>query len=246
MPSFLHHFFHNETNGNSEQGLAKIPKNIEDWPDEWKNIEYKKYHLFQPVPLPPTGTSLFNELLAKRRSSEGYISENQMTLSALAHILYCGYGLQGISENENRTKNRTVPSAGQRYPLEIYPILFKSIDTCGVGVYHYGVKDHILEPIVLDTFSKEEIFSFAPFKWLMEANGMICISGVFNRAIDKYGSRGYRYILLEAGHVAQNMLLAATENQLNIVPVGGTNEETIEKRIGLTVSNERIVYTLFF
>jgi SagB-type dehydrogenase family enzyme len=74
---------------------------------------------------------------------------------------------------------------------------------------------------------------------------MICIASVFHRTIGKYGSRGYRYILLEAGHVAQNMLLAGTEKDMNIIPIGGVDEDVIERTLGLGSPKERVVYTLF-
>ena len=71
------------------------------------------------------------------------------------------------------------------------------------------------------------------------------MTGLFKRTTSKYGSRGYRFVLLEAGHVAQNMLLAGTEKGVNLIPVGGTNENVIEGMMGLGTLEERIVYTLF-
>lgn len=245
MLAFLHKFFHNETNDRTEKGIVRIPKDKNDWPEEWKKIAYKKYALFKSIFLPRTEGFLFKKILSKRRSSVGYILGNKITLPIVSYIFQCGYGLQADIAEKGRKETRTVPSAGQRYPLEIYFFLFRGIDGCKSGIYHYGVKDHSLEPVVFETFSREDILSFSPLEWLKDTNGMICMTGVFNRITDKYGSRGYRYILLEAGHVAQNMLLAGTENSVNIIPIGAINEEKIEKKLGLGISNERVVYTLF-
>jgi SagB-type dehydrogenase family enzyme len=154
--------------------------------------------------------------------------------------------LQADINEKGRKENRTVPSAGKRYPLEIYLFLFRDIDGCRQGIYHYGVKNHALEPVVFEKFSQEDILSFSPYEWLKDTNGMICITSIFDRMINKYGSRGYRYILLEAGHVAQNMLLAGTEDGINIIPIGAVNEEEVEKKIGLNTGDERVIYTLFF
>jgi SagB-type dehydrogenase family enzyme len=166
-------------------------------------------------------------------------------LSNLAYILKCGYGLQGNSENESRRENRTVPSGGKRYPLEIYVFLFKEIDGCKEGIYHYGILRHTLEPILIKRFSKSDIMALTPFEWLQGANGMICITSVFGRAVNKYGSRSYRYILIEAGHAAQNMLLAGTENAIDMIPIAGVNESEIERILGLSSLQERAVYALF-
>lgn len=246
MDTFLYKFFHNETSDRSEKGLVKVPKDRNDWPEAWKRVVYKKYNLFKPISLSRSEGFLFKEILSKRRSSERYVSDNKLTLAKLSSILRCGYGLQGCPEEEERAVTRTVPSAGRRYPLEVYVFLFKPIDACEPGVYHYGVENHVFEPVVFRRFSQEEISFFSPqLKWLQDMNGMICMTGVFDRTINKYGSRGYRYILLEAGHVAQNMLLAATENSINIIPIGGTDENEIEKILGLNSLDERVVYTLF-
>jgi SagB-type dehydrogenase family enzyme len=244
MASFLYHFFHNETNDRTERGLVQIPKNEDEWPKEWKVVDYKRYILFRPTALPIVESSLFS-LLSKRRS-RGKIFEGEITLKKLAHILRCGYGLQFPGSTGDRSENRTVPSAGKRYPLEIYPILFRDIDGCKAGIYHYGVREHMLEPVTFDIVNREKLKSYVYQEWLADAAGMICISAVFGRVTKKYGSRGYRYALLEAGHVAQNMILAGTENGCDMLPVGGANEVDFERHIGLTNSNERIVYTLFF
>lgn len=244
MAAFLYQFFHNETNDRTEKGLVKIPEDVEDWPEEWKKVEYKRYLLLKSIPLPKTETGL-TELLFKRRGDKETVLANRVTLPVLAHILKCGYGLQEVLD-VGRKERRTVPSAGQRYPLEIYPILFKDIDGCSAGTYHYGVQDHRLEPVVLDALRRDEILSYVHHEWLADVTGVICISAIFDRMTAKYGSRGYRYSLLEAGHVAQNMLLAGTEKEISLIPIGGANEGDFERKIGLMDSNERVVYMLFF
>ncbi|MBP6889308.1 MAG: SagB/ThcOx family dehydrogenase [Candidatus Moranbacteria bacterium] len=244
-PSFLYAFFHNETVDRSEKGLVNVPKDPRDWPEEWKKIEYKTYHLFQPVALPQETECGLWDLLLKRRSSTAHFGNNVWTIEKLSSVLRCGYGLQGDSRLGKRQEHRTVPSAGKRYPLEIYVFLFKPIGSVRAGIYHYGVKKHALEILVQRTFSKEEIAAISPQEFLYESWGMICMTGLFKRTTSKYGSRGYRFVLLEAGHVAQNMLLAGTEKGVNLIPVGGTNENVIEGMMGLGTLEERIVYTLF-
>ncbi len=243
---FLHNFFHNETNDRTEKGLVKIPKDTNSWPTSWKEVAYKNYTLFKPILLEKGEKSFLKELLFKRRSNEKHLLENKLSLSKVSYILQCGYGLQQGEKEADRKENRTVPSGGKRYPLEIYVFIFKHVDNCEPGVYHYGVKKHELEPVILKEFSSNEISLLAPQESLQGSFGMICITGVFSRIVNKYGSRGYRYLLIEAGHVAQNMLLAATEKNVSIVPVGGVNEIEVEKALGLNDLNERVVYTLFF
>lgn len=245
MRFFSHYFFHNETNDRGEKGMVHVPTDRSLWPAAWTKIDYKQYSLFPSIRLPQQRSFFFDEILAKRWSSTGSVDGNVITQDALSYIFQCGYGLQG-SQKSGRQENRTVPSAGKRYPLEIYSFLFQTIETLHPGVYHYAVKEHSLEPVLKTSFSRETIDSFSSMEWLSGANGMIVLTGVFSRVAMKYGSRGYRYILLEAGHVAQNMLLAGTEKQINMIPLGGVNEEVIEEYMGLNTLDERVVYVLSF
>ncbi len=240
MPFHLHTFFHTKTSDRTENGLVNVPMDTSLWPDNWKNIFYKKYMLFKSIPLPKmSGAFLYSQFLQKRTSGVGVVQK--ITFEQLAYILQCGYGLQDVKDRDGY---RTVPSAGMRYPLEIYVILFKEIVHCKSGIYHYDIRNHALEPVTDRQFSKEQILLSFGEKWLAEAHGVICMTGVFERTVDKYGSRGYRYVLLEAGHVAQNMILAATENSVKVTPIGGVNEEILEKEMKLNTSDERLVYVL--
>lgn len=246
MRFFLHHFFHNETSDRGEKGLVRVPKDRSLWPVAWTKINYKQYSLFPSIQLPQQRSFFFDEILAKRWSSTGSIVGNVITTQTLSYIFQCGYGLQGNQKKIGRQENRTVPSAGKRFPLEVYLFLFRTVDGLQPGVYHYAVKEHALESVKQANFSREVIASFSSMEWLPEAKGMIVLTGVFSRVAMKYGSRGYRYILLEAGHVAQNMLLAGTEKQINMIPLGGVNEEVIEEYMDLNTLDERVVYVLSF
>lgn len=246
MKAFFSHFFHNETNDKTEKGLVQVSDNRSLWPDDWKTIAYKRYALIRSLSLPQVRGVLFDGVLAERRSDAGCILDNVLTLSTLAYVLRCGYGLQKIIERDSRVGHRTAPSAGQSYPLEIYLVLFRDIESIVSGIYHYVIREHTLEPVVKRIFSLEEILKMTPIKSLKDTQGMICITSISSRMADKYGSRDYRYILLDAGCVTQNMLLAGTERGINILPVGGVHEEVIESAIGLSGAGEKVMYTLFF
>lgn len=245
MATFLYNFFHNRTNSKNENDIVKIPVDKDQWPSSWKEIVYKKYSLLPAVPLGIVTGKLL-EILQSRRSSNDCISKNAFSLEKMAYILKCGYGLQNFGQKSDRAENRMVPSAGQLYPLEVYFFLFQDQNELSSGIYHYSVKNNVIEPVILCPFSREEIETFTSKDVTKNALGMICITSVFNRTTSKYGDRGYRFILLEAGHVAQNMLLAGSEKGFNLIPIGGSDDSTIEQHIGLQSKQERVVYTLYF
>ncbi len=245
MSVFLYKFFHNKTNDRIEEGKTPIPDDMNEWPDSWKTVEYKYYNLFSPILLEKTDGIVW-DITKNRRISGQRVNKNNITLEIISYLLRCGYGLQSIDEISGRKENRAVPSAGQRYPLELYVVFFKQVGECCGGVYHYNISSHALEPMFKEHVPEtlRNILTDQPS--VSDAHGVICISAVFDRTVRKYGSRGYRYILLEAGHVAQNMLLAATEKEIALIPIGGSSEKVLEQLIGLNSRYEGAIYSLFF
>lgn len=238
MKPFLYHFFHRETNDRLEKGMVNIPSDSNSWPESWKKVDYKEYPLHPHFNLEKQ-TGEFKKLLQKRKTTRK-ISKIGMTKNQLAYLLECSSGLR-----EGSDEKRNAPSGGGRYPIETYLFLFKSVENIIPGIYHYSVKNHALELIVERKFSSEEIATFSSYDWLIKATGIICFSAVFGRSIEKYGSRGYRYILLETGHMAQNLLLAAAELSVDMIPIGGFNEHLVEPLFGLNGTREKIVYALY-
>ena len=240
MKPFLYAFFHNETNDRSEKGMVRIPSDETLWPKSWREIEYKERSL-RATRLLDHIDGKVKEIASKRVSVRGSV-KNKVDIESLAYILECGTGLR--SEHGEK---RFAPSGGSRYPIETYLLLFKPIGDLTPGIYHYQVRTHALELFRDKSFSAEEIKRFSPpyDDWLGDANGVICLSAVFNRSVQKYGSRAYRYILLEAGHIAQNMLLAGTERNVTLIPIGGFNEYVAEDMMGLGSSLEKVIYTLY-
>lgn len=233
---FLYNYFHNQTNDKTEGGEVVIPLDSSLWPKEWSSIYYKKYPAVTKLPLPkvePKVGTLFS-FLEKRKSG---ISAKSISLEDLSYILKCGYGIVG--NNEIR---RTTPSAGARYPLEIYVLIADKNSTVETGFYHYSIREHSLELARLVSLSEESVKEM-----FFEEEGTrlmyIVITGVFQRTISKYGSRGYRYLLLEAGHVGQNIIVAATERGVTTRPLGSVDEVKVEKILGLD-SEERVIYCI--
>lgn len=239
MKPFLYAFFHNETNDRSEKGLVSIPEDTKKWPKSWKEVEYKERSLSPAVSLHQV-EGVIKGVAGKRVSKREGV-KNPVDLDSISYILQCGTGLRSATGEK-----RNAPSGGSRYPLETYLLLFKPVGGLRPGIYHYLVRTHALELIREKSFSAEEIYHLSPpYGWLAEAQGVICLSAVFHRSVQKYGSRAYRYILLEAGHIGQNMLLAGTERNVAIIPIGGFNEYVAEDMIGLGSSLEKIVYTIY-
>lgn len=145
-----------------------------------------------------------------------------LPLRALSTILFAGYGVTGRSiMGPMEFEERLAPSAGGLYPLEIY-LLARRTGTVTPGVYHYQSQLHILEQLrdVLVPQSLSD-YLFMGQEYVTAASAVIVITGVPARSFCKYGDRGYRYMLLEAGHVAQNMNLMGCGLGFGVCNIGG-------------------------
>src|SRR6266511_2685586 len=129
--------------------------------------------------------------------------------------------------------DRAVPSAGALYPLEL-SVLVRAVDGLPAGTYHYvpaadgleRVRDDAVPPPVVS-----HVFMDQP--WAAGAAVVLVLSAVCRRSLVKYGDRGYRYLLLEAGHVAQNVVLAASGLGLGAVNLGGFFDDELSDLLGI-------------
>ncbi len=169
-----------------------------------------------PQPLLKGKISL-EETLQQRRSIREYSNES-VSLGELSQLLWAA---QGITSSQGF---RTTPSAGALYPLEVYAIN-------ATGIYHYNPPNHSLEKIssenVQDDLTKAALNQNA----VRQAPLKLVITGVFERTTVKYGDRAERYILLEAGHAAQNVLLECTSLGLGAVPIGAFDDVMVREVI---------------
>ncbi len=182
--------------------------------------ESKKTHL--PKPDRSDNTSL-QEALAKRKSVRSFTTE-QLTENELAKILWAASGTSKIDEITGAT--RTAPSAGTLHPLDIY-VLTKA------GFFHYLASEHKLENVKDGDMRNELSLAALEQTAVEDAPVSIIISGVLKRTSVKYGKRAERYVLLEAGHAAQNILLQATALELGGVTIGAFEDSKVQEVLPL-------------
>src|SRR5690606_23135887 len=129
-------------------------------------------------------------------------------------------GVIGSVDLGSEFLERPVPSGGGLYPLELY-VLAQAVDGLDGGVYHYAPLGHLLEVVhdhPLPSLLSYELFLGQPY--LAHAGALVVVTAVLERSLWKYEDRGYRYVLLEAGHVAQNMSLVAAALGLGCLSLG--------------------------
>lgn len=138
---------------------------------------------------------------------------------------------------------RSYPSAGARYPLEIYIIPLR-VEGLEGGVYHYNVKENSLEELYMQNMDGWILEATGGENWICDANFLVIITGVPDRSRIKYGERGFRYMLIETGHLAQNICLLSDSFGLETCPIGGFIESKIISLLDIDNIKEYPLYML--
>lgn len=196
------------------------------------------------VPLPDTATGQIDELAAERRSVRAF-RDTPLSLAHLAAVLRAGYrAITPDRDDPSQTfLRRPVPSAGGLYPLEVY-LLVRNVEGLAKGIYHYDVMADDLEVLADGPWEEAASKAFYTWDFIADAPVVLCIGAVFERNQAKYGPRGYRYTLLEAGHVTQNLCLTATELTLSSLCLGGYSDRALNTMLSLNGEDEAIIYTV--
>lgn len=200
----------------------------------------KRHPHLRFVPLPPAelGAMPLAEALAARRSRRAF-GDRPITVIELATLLHAAYGVTGELAGTPQLL-RTAPSGGALYPLELY-VLPRRVAGLEAFLYHYDPFRHVLE--CLAPLPPADGSDLSPYGDLLDrCAAVIAITAMFWRSRFKYGHRAYRFTLLEAGHVAQNALLAAAALGLAAVPLGGFYDRTVDALLGVDGLHEAALY----
>lgn len=214
--------------------------NSQAWSDDGTALEeYFPVHYADapgaepPVPLPQILTSPVVELLRRRRSCRRY-RRRLLPGAHLAALLFGAGGLIGLSEYAPGLSlaRRATPSAGGLLPLEIH-VVVERVRGVDDGLYRFNATSRTLQPQRAGPFLNVLGPLFLDQAYLDDANVVLVLTAAMERTLRKYGSRGYRYVLLEAGHAAQNVCLLATELGLDSLCIGGFGDNELNDFLGL-------------
>ncbi|MGF3021678.1 SagB/ThcOx family dehydrogenase [Methylobacterium aquaticum] len=201
---------------------------------------YKRYPGADRVALPrPAALNATLEDAIASRHSERSFADRPVSLDAVATLMRLGAGVTADQE----VPRRAAPSPGALYPVETY-VFALSVNDLAPGLYHYDALDHAFETVAAPR-GREATRAFLPSD-LHRADPalLIALTVAFPRVQMKYLERGYRFALLEAGHIGQNLVLAAAALDLAAVPVGGFWDEPFNDALGLDPDEEAVVYAV--
>jgi SagB-type dehydrogenase family enzyme len=194
------------------------------------------------LPAPRLPASTLADAIAARASCRRF-GDEAIGLDDLSALLAAGYGVahRGVL-GQAEFLDRPVPSGGGLYPLELY-VLAHRVDGLAPGIHHYAPLHHGLEQLVdvpVPPHVVADLFLGQPY--VGDAGVVVVLTAVVRRCLVKYGDRGYRYVLFEAGHVAQNLNLAAAAAGLGSCNLGGFFDQDLADVLGLDTEEEVPVY----
>ena len=166
------------------------------------------------------------EAIKERRSQRSFL-DRPLSLSQVSQILWAA---QGITE-EGGFK-RAAPSAGALYPLEIY-LVVRNVEGLEKGVYHYHPQDHMVSFVLKGDYQDLLARACLSQSFVAASPLSIVIAAEYERTTIKYGERGVRYVLIEVGHVGQNICLQAVALGLATCPVGAFMDEEVSRVLEL-------------
>ncbi len=190
------------------------------------------------LPRPETGGGRpVWEVMARRRSRRSFTGR-PIPLEALSQLLWAAQGISGTTEG---FELRTTPSAGALYPVETY-VVVQSVEKLEPGVYHYDVRGHALERLAAGDLGVATSEAALAQDFTASANVVFIWTAVFGRSSWKYGERAYRYVYLDAGHVAQNVALAAVALGLGSCQIAALFDDEVNALVGADGESESVLY----
>lgn len=222
----------------SKYTRGHLPYHFLDWTK--KPSPFKEYldaeHVALPTPVQDEGPGIWSAL-RNRRSVRAY-TDDPISLTGLSQMLWATQGATGQVADHLL---RTVPSAGALYPIETY-LSVNRVDSLESGLYHYNVPHHHLDVVRLGDFSREIRAGALDQQFTQKAAVVFIWSAVFERSKWKYLQRAYRYIFLDAGHIAQNLAISAQALGLGSCQIGAIYDDEMNGILGLDGTSESVIY----
>ncbi len=177
------------------------------------------------------------EALARRRSVRTF-REVPLSFAALSQLVWAA---QGVTCRASGYEFRTAPSAGALYPVETY-IAAHSVEGLRSGIYHHDVPGRALALVTAGDFREAVAEAALGQEFTASAAAVFIWTAVFARSKVKYRERAYRYVYLDAGHIAQNLALAAVALGLGSCQIAALFDDEANDLVGADGIEESVIY----
>jgi SagB-type dehydrogenase family enzyme len=177
------------------------------------------------------------ETIKGRRSIRNF-ADGAIHQTELSQLLWAA---QGITQLKMGYGLRGAPSAGALYPVETY-FSVQNVEDVEPGIYHYLPHEHALELLKKGDFGDRVAEAALDQGFLAEAGVVFAWTAIFARSAWKYAERAYRYVYLDAGHISQNVALAAVALGLGSCQIAALYDNEVNALLGVDGREESILY----
>jgi len=209
-----------------------------DW--SRKPDPYKRYPDSVKVALPafaPDRPMTLDAVLRQRRSVRRFDGQ-PLSLGQLSYLLWAA---TGVERREGGYAYRTAPSAGALYPIETY-VVVNDVRKLEPGLYHYAIDRHELEQLRGGDLRGAVAAAALGQEMCLAAPAVLVWTAVVERSKWKYRQRAYRYIYLDAGHIAENLALGAVSLGLGTCQIGALFDDEVNRILGVDGVEETTIY----
>jgi SagB-type dehydrogenase family enzyme len=182
------------------------------------------------------GKVTLEETIRHRRTVRSF-SSRSLVMEELSQLLYAAQGI-----TQDRGFKRAAPSGGALYPLDVYTVVGeKGVEDLDAGVYRYISLDHGIELVTRGDRKNELARTSLSQMWMARAPLNFVITAEYSRICSKYGERGIRYAMIEAGHAGENIFLQAEALGLKAGIVGAFEDEEVIRRLEIPETHEPLL-----
>ena len=178
-------------------------------------------------------------IMEQRRTLRAYAAQ-PLTLDELSWLLWATQGVQRVISRPSTL--RVVPSAGARHAVETL-VLANRVAGVAPGLYRFAAGEHkLVERDVSPGIAGRVATAAAEQEFMAEKRGRLHLGGLLARMYWRYGERGDRYLFLDAGHVCQNLYLAAEAIGCGACAVGAFHDDLLSETLGLDREQQFVTY----
>jgi SagB-type dehydrogenase family enzyme len=192
----------------------------------------------------------YSNLLDTRRSVRAYNADIPMTGKQLAFMLYTAFGVQGLRGKDGEGSIRPAPSGGARHAFELYAAV-QNVEGLKPGLYRYvpmanvGSKAVVVESLGPIESHKETINNaLAKQKWATDAAIVLFVTCLPYKAEWRYGEMAHRVVLIDLGHLGQNVVLSAVALGLGSCCMAAFDQKACDVTLKVDGNDEFTVYAI--
>jgi SagB-type dehydrogenase family enzyme len=203
---------------------------------------FKAYSGAPRVTLPPVTSEPGLPLAeAVRRGPIGAdFAAAPVPLELLGRLLHFANGVTDATEVRRKSgRLRAAPSAGGLYAGEVYVVAARIRDLAP-GSYYYDVVRHALVPLERGSLLPRVARALERPAAVEKAAAIVLLSNVFERYTYNYANRGYRYALIDTGHIGENLRLAAHSAGLREMSFAAFFDDALNELLGLDGRREAV------